>query len=121
MLGQFFETTGNAQKAKEAVPRFVELVRSQYKSVEKVFVAGFCWGGKVATLTSKSGTPFTAAAVAHPAMIDSSDASAVTIPFVMLPSKDEDKESVEKFKANLKVQHSVEYFPTQVHGWLAAR
>jgi hypothetical protein len=54
-------------------------------------------------------------------MVDPSDASKITIPFAMLPSGDEDKEACGKYKANLKVKHVVEFFPTQIHGWMAAR
>lgn len=49
-------------------------------------------------------------------MVDPSDAEKLTVPVAMLPSKDEDKDAVSKFEANLKVKHVVEWFPTQVHG-----
>lgn len=39
----------------------------------------------------------------------------------MLPSKDESKEDVEKWEKGLKVSSQVEWFPDQVHGWMAAR
>lgn len=54
-------------------------------------------------------------------MVDANDAPGVTIPFAMLPSKDEPKDDVEKWEKGIKTDHLVEWFPTQVHGWMAAR
>ena len=72
-------------------------------------------------ILSQEGTVFTAAANAHPAMVDASDAPKIVIPILSLPSKDESKDDVEKWKQGLKVKNEVEWFPDQVHGWLAAR
>jgi hypothetical protein len=76
---------------------------------------------QITNLSSLAGTPFKAAASAHPAMVAASDAPEITIPFAMLPSKDESKEDVEAWEKGLKVEHLVEWFPGQVHGWMAAR
>lgn len=54
-------------------------------------------------------------------MIAGDDAPGITIPFAMLPSKDESKEDVEKWQKGIKTSNIVEWFPTQVHGWMAAR
>lgn len=54
-------------------------------------------------------------------MVAGDDAPGITIPFIMLPSKDESKEDVEKWEKGLKVSSQVEWFPDQVHGWMAAR
>jgi hypothetical protein len=59
--------------------------------------------------------------VCHPAMIDPEDAPKVAIPILMLPSGDEDKATVEGYEKGLKVKHKVEWFSTQIHGWMAAR
>lgn len=72
-------------------------------------------------LSSQQGTVFKAAAACHPAMVDPSDAPGVSIPFAMLPSKDEDKEAVEKWQQGVKTKNIVEWFPDQVHGFMAAR
>lgn len=82
---------------------------------------GFCWGGKIVNLTSAKDTPWTAAAACHPAMVDANDAAAITIPFAMLPSKDEPKEDVEKWQAAIKTKNIVQWWPNQVHGFMAAR
>lgn len=82
---------------------------------------GFCWGGKIVNLTSQAGTKFKAAAACHPAMVDPGDAPGVTIPYCMIPSKDEDKEAVEKWQKGVKTKNVVEWFDDQVHGFMAAR
>ena len=72
-------------------------------------------------LTSQSGTPFKAAATGHPAFVDPADAPKVTIPIILLPSKDEDKDTIEKYQQGLKVKNQVEWFSDQSHGFMAAR
>jgi hypothetical protein len=54
-------------------------------------------------------------------MVDPSDAPGVTIPYVLLASKDEDQEAVGKWQSGLKVKNVVETFTDQIHGWMAAR
>ena len=70
---------------------------------------------QVVSLSSGSGTPFSAVAEVHPAMVDASDAEKVTVPLCMLASKDEKPEDVKKFKEALKVDNHVETFGDQVH------
>jgi dienelactone hydrolase len=84
-------------------------------------IIGYCWGGKVANLASMEGTLFKSAAACHPAMVDPADAPKVTIPIALLPSGDEDKEAVAGYEKALKVKNKVEWFPDQIHGWMAAR
>ena len=54
-------------------------------------------------------------------MVAKDDAPGITIPYAMLPSKDESKDDVAAWEKGLKVEHIVEWFPDQVHGWMAAR
>jgi hypothetical protein len=48
-------------------------------------------------------------------------ASTITIPFCILPSKDEDQEICSSFADKLKVDKHVETFTDMDHGWMAAR
>lgn len=66
-------------------------------------------------MTAQSGTPFSAAAEVHPAMVDPKDAEGITVPVCMLASKDEDAEAVKNFEKNLKVASHVETFGDQIH------
>ena len=67
-------------------------------------------------MTSQEGTPFSAVAEVHPAMVDPEDAKGITVPLCMLASGDEDMDAVKKFEANLKVKNFVDHYPSQVHG-----
>jgi len=54
-------------------------------------------------------------------MVDPKDAPGISIPILMLPSKGEERADVEAFEKELKVKHKIEWFPDQVHGFMAAR
>lgn len=54
-------------------------------------------------------------------MVDPADAEGVTVPFVLLASKEEPDDAVKKFEDALQVPKHVETFKDQVHGWMAAR
>ncbi|KAF2083303.1 carboxymethylenebutenolidase [Saccharata proteae CBS 121410] len=120
-LGQFFQTTAAPPKTVPRVPKVVQEINKKVGGLESWAVLGFCWGGKIVNLTSQSGTPFMAAAAAHPAMVDPNDAPNITIPIALLPSKDEDKDAVAKWQQGLKVKGQVEWFNDQIHGFMAAR
>ena len=122
-IGDFFSGRGNppdvANKVKEIV---AEISGSEAgKGISKWGALGMCWGGKVISLASTEGTPFSAAAEVHPAMVDPEDAKKIAIPVAMLASGDEDEEAVKKFGEECKGGKRVEFFKDQVHGWMAAR
>lgn len=54
-------------------------------------------------------------------MVDAADAPDITIPYLMLPSKGENKDDVKKWQDGVKVKNAVEWFPDQEHGFMAAR
>ncbi|KAF2203880.1 dienelactone hydrolase family protein-like protein [Delitschia confertaspora ATCC 74209] len=119
-LGAWFKEKAAPAKALPKVKKIVEELGRE-RGIEKWAVVGFCWGGKIVNLSSQEGTPFKAAAACHPAMVAAADAPGITIPYCMLPSKDEDKAEIEKWEQGLKVPHHVEFFADQVHGWMTAR
>ncbi|CAF9937029.1 MAG: hypothetical protein HETSPECPRED_010533 [Heterodermia speciosa] len=120
-LGAFFQGPAAPPKNAEKVPQLVEAIKKYSPKIEKSGVLGMCWGGKIVSLTSQSGTVFSAAAEVHPAMVDPNDAKGISIPICMLPSGDEDQEAVKGFQEALNVPNYIETFPDQVHGWMAAR
>jgi dienelactone hydrolase len=73
------------------------------------------------SLNSGPGTPFSAAAQCHPAMLNPAEALNVSIPMCLLPSMNEDVGEVEQYMANLKVPKRVEIFKDMVHGWMSAK
>ncbi|RAL66000.1 hypothetical protein DID88_005661 [Monilinia fructigena] len=121
-LGNFFQTTGAPPKVAGRVPELVKAIGDKYTAIEKWGVLGFCWGGKIVSLTTSAPTnPFVVAAESHPAMVDSKDALNIKIPLILIASKDEDAEEVKKFEANLTGEKHVETFGDQIHGFMAAR
>ncbi|RMX98948.1 hypothetical protein D0868_09804 [Hortaea werneckii] len=120
-LGQFFSTAAAPPKTLERIPKVLQQIQSERPDIKEWGVVGFCWGGKIVNLSSQQGTPWKAAAACHPAMVDANDAAGITIPFAMLPSKDESKDDIEAWQKNIKTKNIVEWFPDQVHGFMAAR
>ena len=96
-------------------------VKAALPHVESWGCIGYCWGGKLAVLTSQKDTPWTAAVQTSPAMVDPEDAQKLTIPFATLASKDEDEETVSAFAKAQETPKLVERFEDQVHGWMSAR
>jgi len=120
-LGAFFEGPAAPPKTLAKIPKILDALKNDYPNISTWAIIGYCWGGKIAILSSQEGTPFSAASVMHPAMIDPADAPKVTIPIAVLPSGDEDKDALTNFQKALKVKNILEWFPTQLHGWMAAR
>jgi dienelactone hydrolase len=79
------------------------------------------WGGKIAALVAAEGTAFKAAAQTHPSLLDPADADVVTIPMMVLPSGDEDVETVKEFERRLKTDKHVETFHDRIHGWTSSK
>ena len=71
-------------------------MKKRNPEIETWAIMGTCWGGKIAAILSRSGSPFKASGQVHPSLLDLEDAKQVTIPMVVLPSQDEDPE-VSKF------------------------
>ncbi|EXJ59133.1 carboxymethylenebutenolidase [Cladophialophora yegresii CBS 114405] len=123
-LGNFFQTQAVPQKSLQRIPGIVAAANETATAgkFESWAILGHCWGGKIATLVvSGDGGLFKAAVQCHPAMLDPNDAKSVAVPMALLASKDEPAEDVEAFEANLTVPHHVTTFPTQIHGFMAAR
>ncbi|KAK3318923.1 Alpha/Beta hydrolase protein [Apodospora peruviana] len=105
-----------------ALPDYVKALRKANPHIQELGIVGFCWGGKVVSLvTSAETNPFTIAAVAHPAMVDPSEADKISVPYILLASQEEPVDTVKEFQDNLRVSNHVEMFSDQVHGWMAAR
>jgi dienelactone hydrolase len=85
-------------------------------------VYGFCWGGKQVVESVKL---FKAAAVVHPAFLEVSDADKISVPFALIDSEDEPKETMDELYSVLEkkpfadknFRHRYEIF----HGFCAGR
>ena len=120
-MGDFFAGPASPPDTAAKVPGILKEIEKQCSGINQWGVLGMCWGGKIVSLTSQSGTPFAAAAEVHPAMVDPNDAKGITIPICMLASGDEKPEDVQAFKENLSVKCHVDTYSDQLHGWMAAR
>lgn len=120
-LGEFFNTTAAPPRAVARVAKVMQELKEKNPDIKNWGVLGYCWGGKIVNLVSQENSQFKAAAACHPAMVDPNDAPRVAIPIMVLPSKDESKDDVKKYKRGLKVKNEVEWFDDQIHGFMAAR
>jgi hypothetical protein len=64
---------------------------------------------------------FKASAQCHPSLFDPADADLVTIPMMVLPSGDEDAETVKEYERRLPKGKYVETFGDRVHGFMASK
>jgi len=115
-LGNFFQTTGAPPTAAARIPGLIKAFNEHNSSIKSWGVVGFCWGGKIVSLTSGKDTLYKAAAECHPAMVDPSDAENISIPLALLASKDEPEKDVRAFEGKLKGEKHVEIFGDQIHG-----
>ncbi|KUJ14342.1 dienelactone hydrolase [Mollisia scopiformis] len=106
-----------------AIPRIPQIIAAvEAKYGKKNWAAlGFCWGGKVVSVTSGADSLFKVSAQCHPGLMAPEDAGKVAIPTCFLASKEENAEEVEAYTKALTVEKHVETFETQIHGWMSAR
>ncbi|KAA8636229.1 hypothetical protein SMACR_05023 [Sordaria macrospora] len=121
-LGAFFGKNPPPGIA-EKLPAFVKALSAKHPNIKSWGLIGFCWGGKVVSLTTTNAetNPFSVAAECHPAMVEPEDAKGIKVPLILLASKEEPEDKVKEFEQNLSVPKHVETFKDQIHGWMAAR
>jgi dienelactone hydrolase len=83
---------GDPARTTPLIEPLLENFQKQNPQIKTWSIVGFCWGVKIATLMTAKGTKFSAAAGAHPSLMDVADASKVVVPTCILPSQDEDPE-----------------------------
>lgn len=121
-LGGFFQAQGAPPAAVGKIPGIVKAIGDQYPQIKKWGGLGFCWGGKVISVTcSMDSSLFSAGAQCHPAMVDPSEAPGIKIPMLMIASGDEDADTVRAFESGLSVPKQVERYDDQIHGFMTAR
>ncbi|KAL3450490.1 hypothetical protein BJX65DRAFT_305328 [Aspergillus insuetus] len=108
----------------EALKALMTETKSRFSTVQKWGAYGLCWGGKLLALNSGVGTPFVASGQAHPGRLEKTDADTITIPHIVLASKDEPADVVEEYSKIISsngVGGKVETYSTMWHGWMGAR
>lgn len=119
-FGAFLKHNGDTGRTIARFPDILKEVGEKHSTVKKWGVVGYCWGGKIVSLSSQSDSLFVAGAQSSPAFVDPEDASKITIPMMLLPSKDEDVELIKKYDENLTVKKVIKTYD-QVHGYMSAR
>jgi len=120
-IENFFSVNASSKKIIPQIPGLVEAIMKKNPTVKTWGIVGFCWGGKIAALVSNPGTIFKASAQCHPSLLDPADADNVTVPMMVLPSGDEDVDTVNEFKRRLKGEKYFETFGDMVHGWMTSK
>ncbi|OJJ98952.1 hypothetical protein ASPACDRAFT_1889385 [Aspergillus aculeatus ATCC 16872] len=123
-LTKFISTRASCPDAVKVLEAAVPVYRERFPSVQAWAVTGLCWGGKVAVLASGPDTPFIASGQVHPGRMDAADAQRLTIPHIVLASKDEPAEVVEAYAKTIAengLGGHVETYSTMWHGWMGAR
>ncbi|KAJ5537445.1 hypothetical protein N7513_010631 [Penicillium frequentans] len=123
IIGDFLATKANIPRNVAVLVGAVEQYRTKFPSVAKWGAFGLCWGGKVTVLASGADTPFAATGQVHPGAMDAADATALTIPHIVLASKDEPAIVVEEYAEVITNGKGglVEIYPSMWHGWMGAR
>ncbi|WVR07551.1 hypothetical protein IAU60_004593 [Kwoniella sp. DSM 27419] len=111
-------------KLEDRLPEVVEFAKALKKDhgIDKVSILGYCWGGKLALLSMREGTPFCCGSIVHPAMIASEDGQELAVPLGFYPSADEPKDvvaDIAKALENKPFAKKNDYH--HHHGWAAAR
>jgi dienelactone hydrolase len=123
-ISQFMAGPADPSKTLPLIPGIMKELQEKNPEIESWAVLGFCWGGKIAALSSQEGTLFKASAQAHPSLLDTEDAKKIVIPHVVLPSNDEVPEVMEEWVKELMKSSPKSYnetFTDQVHGWMTSR
>lgn len=123
-LQSFFGEAGDFQARKPDLEAVAEELKKD--GATKLGLMGFCWGGKLSVQNGGEGTQFVSVAQIHPAMVDAKDAAKLTVPVANFPSKDEPKEDVDAFEAEVQkkdiAKDSVyKLYSESHHGWASAR
>lgn len=85
-IREFIETYGKWEKIEPGLNKVIEYLKKE--NFEHFGVIGFCWGGKMAALSSHNNI-FSAVVIIHPSMLESNDAEKSQCPWALLPSKNE--------------------------------
>jgi len=119
-FGEWFQIV-SPPKHLPKVPGLLEAAEKHNSNIKAWGVIGYCWGGKMTSLIAGKDTKFKAAVQTSPALMDSTEAEKVTIPMMVLASKEEPADEVKKYGDKLTVKKHVETFDDQLHGFMSAR
>ena len=131
-LNAFFAGPAEIQKSLARLWKVQKGMQAIFPHIEKWAIIGYCWGGCVASYASGPETPFSTCVQLHPGFAPPDVAAKISIPTLVLLSKDEvDEEDRAPFEEALgkSIDHPVEVkdrtrivtFGDMEHGWMSAR
>lgn len=93
-ISAFMSGPADPSKTLPLIAPLMKVLKEAHPEIESWGILGFCWGGKVAALSSVEdfavkGGLFKASAQAHPSLLDVADARNIVVPHCVLPSNDE--------------------------------
>ncbi|KXT00853.1 hypothetical protein AC578_963 [Pseudocercospora eumusae] len=121
-LGAFLQKIQNTPHYLNRMNESLAALKTEYPTVERWGAIGYCWAGKIVAVTSGENSPWKVGIQTSPAMLEPEDAKKVTVPMLVLASKDEPKDKTQAFAEELKVaEKKVEIFESSIHGWMSGR
>ncbi|EGX45390.1 hypothetical protein AOL_s00170g97 [Orbilia oligospora ATCC 24927] len=121
LLTKFMDKINNFHDFPGQILEGMERWRTSWPLIEKWGIFGLCFGGKVAALMSRNGTPYVVSGQAHPSFIANEDPELISIPHICLASKDEDPENITQYKMMLDERGYVNTYPDSIHGWMGTK
>jgi dienelactone hydrolase len=88
-IANFLANNANPAKKIALILPLLEAMKKANPQIESWAIAGYCWGAKIAALSSQADTPFKASAQLHPSLLELQDATKITIPHAVLSSMEE--------------------------------
>jgi len=123
-VADFRASCSNPALTAPKVPGLMESLRETYPNVQRWGALGFCWGGKIVSMTCAEDSPFVVGAQSSPAAIEPAEGERVSVPMCVLASGGEEEEKVKAYKEGLEKNgkgYFVERREEMVHGWMSAR
>ncbi|KZF20995.1 dienelactone hydrolase [Xylona heveae TC161] len=124
LLMKFVTEKASIPENTQALLDVAKEAKETFPTVNAWGTVGLCWGGKVVALISGAGTPFVATGQVHPGRMEKADAEKITVPHIVLASKDEPAEAVAEYKEVIEKNGTdgyVETYANMHHGWMGAR
>ncbi|KAJ6145514.1 alpha/beta-hydrolase [Penicillium chermesinum] len=124
VLTKFMGGTAALPQNSEVLIAIMAASKARFTAVQTWGAYGLCWGGKLTVLNSGPDTPFAATGQAHPGRLEKVDAERLTIPHIVLASKDEPADVVKEYSQIISgngIGGHVETYSSMWHGWMGAR
>jgi len=129
ILGAFFQSAGELGKNKQLAYEIALHIKKTYPNITKVACFGLCWGGKIALCAGniplegeKGKSVFVATAQGHPTKLLPEDGEGLTVPHLIIPTKDEDPAAIAAYEAVSRPEGcETVWYKDMIHGFMGAK